>query len=325
MKAREYCCCAIPLINAGIYFTLTEQFVLGILVGILSMSTPSIVGAVTPSFAPWVFGIICFVAGAVQILGFIGVAREKSILFRRYVSLHSLIIVAAFSVALVWIILSVSHHSTAKSNCLSNFFAHADSEQESEGETLCEIFPWVDVGVMGGLWVILAALHIYLYVVISGYSSAQQRDHAQYGVLKESTTFQNENIAMNNRNDTYDNPFQQHNVGGSEYAHLRKESAMSMSDVLAEPMQQPSDSYSVERQGSYPPPSQRKPSLPANAYTQDETPTPRVGQSYYSDRTMVAGGDLEKPVLSQAHPAEGSFGRKTPRLTKGRPFDDGFR
>lgn len=73
---------------------------------------------------------------------------------------------------------------------------------------------------------------------------------------------------MNNRNDPYNTSYQQRDVGGSEYAHLRKESAMSMSDVLAEPTQQPSNNYPFERQGSYPPPSQRKPSLPANAYTQ---------------------------------------------------------
>lgn len=41
MKPREYCCCAIPLINAGIYATLTEQFVVAIVVGTLSVATPS--------------------------------------------------------------------------------------------------------------------------------------------------------------------------------------------------------------------------------------------------------------------------------------------
>lgn len=41
MKPRDYCCCAIPIVNAGIYATLIEQFVLGILVGILSMVTPA--------------------------------------------------------------------------------------------------------------------------------------------------------------------------------------------------------------------------------------------------------------------------------------------
>ncbi|KAJ7706083.1 hypothetical protein B0H17DRAFT_1156472 [Mycena rosella] len=306
MPPREYCCCAIPIINAGIYFALIEQFVLGILLGILSMATPSIVGAATPSFAPWVFGIICFVGGAVQILGFIGVAQEKPILFRRYISLHSLAIVAAFSVALAWIILSVSRHSTAKANCIANFYATGDSEEKSEGDILCNIFPFVGVGVMGGLWIILLILHIYLYVVISSYSKGQQRDHAKYDALNESPSFHNDNIAMNNRADPFnsrysaDAPYQQ----GAEYAHLRKESAASMSDVMAEPIQQPSDSYSI-RQGSYPPPSQhRQPSLPSNAYTYNEAPTPRVGQTYYSDDRTVAGGNLDKPALSQAHPGE---------------------
>ncbi|KAJ7893317.1 hypothetical protein B0H14DRAFT_3671794, partial [Mycena olivaceomarginata] len=227
---------------------------------------------------------------------------EKSILFRRYITLHSLVTTGAFSVALAWIILSLSKHSTAKSNCLASFFAHADSTQETEAETLCNIFPWVDVGVMGGLWVIMAIMHIYLYVVISGYSSAQQRDHAQYDALKDSA-IPNENIALNRYSG--DAPYQRHNVGRADYEHLRRESAVSMSDVLSEPMQQAHDPYSMGRQGSYPPP-QRQPSLPANTYPQNEAPTPRVGQSYYSDRTMASepGNYVEKPAISQAHPGE---------------------
>lgn len=41
MKAREYCCCAIPLVNAGIYLTLTEHVFVSLLVGIVSVATPS--------------------------------------------------------------------------------------------------------------------------------------------------------------------------------------------------------------------------------------------------------------------------------------------
>jgi NADH:ubiquinone oxidoreductase subunit 3 (subunit A) len=33
------------------------------------------VGAVTPSFAALLFAILCFVAAAIQVLGFIGVAK----------------------------------------------------------------------------------------------------------------------------------------------------------------------------------------------------------------------------------------------------------
>lgn len=41
MKPREYCCCAIPIANAGIYAVLVEQLVLGIVAGTLSIATPS--------------------------------------------------------------------------------------------------------------------------------------------------------------------------------------------------------------------------------------------------------------------------------------------
>lgn len=39
MKPRDYCCCAIPVIYAGIYTALLEQFVLGVTAGVLSIAT----------------------------------------------------------------------------------------------------------------------------------------------------------------------------------------------------------------------------------------------------------------------------------------------
>ena len=76
-------------------------------------------------------------------------------LFRRYTTLHILITIAAFSIAAVWIGISGSRHNTAKSNCEQKFFTAA-SDITSEGETMCQIFPWVDIGLMAGLWVLLA-------------------------------------------------------------------------------------------------------------------------------------------------------------------------
>lgn len=81
-------------------------------------------------------------------------------MYRRYVSLHLLATLAAFAVAAAWAIISATKHSTAKSNCLLDFFSSGSSDTSSEGDTLCEIFPWVDVGIMGGLWVVLAILHV---------------------------------------------------------------------------------------------------------------------------------------------------------------------
>lgn len=41
MKPRDYCCCAIPLVNAGIYLTILVQFVVAFVAGILALATPS--------------------------------------------------------------------------------------------------------------------------------------------------------------------------------------------------------------------------------------------------------------------------------------------
>jgi hypothetical protein len=81
-------------------------------------------------------------------------------LFKKYIYLHGIVISAAFSVAAAWVIMSATRHSTAKANCITDFFTNGGNSSASEGETLCEIFSWVDVGIMGGLWVILAALHV---------------------------------------------------------------------------------------------------------------------------------------------------------------------
>ncbi|KAF5346422.1 hypothetical protein D9758_012740 [Tetrapyrgos nigripes] len=190
VKPRDYCCCAIPTVNAGIYLTLLEQLVAAFLVGILSMAAPHVVGASIPSMAlTMIFGIICVALGALQILGFIGVGAERPILFRRFLSLHALLTAVAFSLGAVSIILSATRHSNAKSKCTSDFFVpdlnapNVDNTLKDEANVLCEIFPWIDVGLMGAIWVLLGIVHLYLYTVMSGYSTGQQFDHDKYDAL----------------------------------------------------------------------------------------------------------------------------------------------
>ncbi|KAJ8084101.1 hypothetical protein PM082_002868 [Marasmius tenuissimus] len=299
MKPREYCCCAIPIINAGIYAALIEQTVAGLLVAILSLATPHIVGSATPSFARWILAIVCFVGAGLQLLGFVGVAKEKPILFRRYLSLHIIALLAAFAVAAAWIILSATKHNDAKSTCLSDFFSAPSTR--SQGETLCEVFPWVSVGIMGGLWAILAIMHVYLYVVLASYSSVQQKDHVKYNDLKGAST--PETIPMNNRNDWDARPSSDFAEQG--YSHGRQASTASMSDVIHQPVHQPRDAYSDAY--SRPSPPQRQFSSgsafqqPAHAYTQEPGPTPRYNESYYPGNEPAGIG---RPAQAQAHPGE---------------------
>ncbi|KAH9985439.1 hypothetical protein BJV74DRAFT_847208 [Russula compacta] len=226
MKPREYCCCAIPVVNFGIYLTLTEQFVLGILAGTLSIATPQIVGAATPSFARWIFAVVCYVGAMIQVLGFIGVAREKPVLFRRYITLHSLITVAAFSLGAVWIGISASRHNTAKSNCEQKFFTAA-SDLTTEGQTMCEIFPWVDIGLMAGLWVLLVISQFYFFTIISGYGVGQREDHEKYNSIYSMTGLN----SLENRSDPWD-PRVDTIPEGGRYGHARHESTASDTVML---------------------------------------------------------------------------------------------
>jgi len=312
MKPRDYCCCAIPTINAGIYTILTEQFVLGIVAGTLSVATSSIVGAATPSFAKWIFAIVCYVAAAIQILGVLGVAREKPILYRRYVTLHIMATVAVFAVGAAWTIVSAVRHSTAQTNCINNFF----TGNSSEANTLCNIFPWIDTGLMGGLLAFFAAVHIYFYVIISSYGSGQRRDHKDYESGLDAKPLTNDIPLMDRANAWESKPTDHLLDERARYDHQRSMSGQSISTIIGEPLQQEASGY--DGYGK-----QYSTRQPMNAYTQDPVPTPQYIESYYNS----GGESVNKPLPSQPHPAEGSFRRKTPRLTNpelGPSFDQNF-
>lgn len=332
MKPREYCCCAIPITNAGIYATLLEQIALGVLVGALSFATTPIVAAVTPEFAKVILGIIGFVGAGIQILGIIGVMKEKPTLFRRYLTLHSLITTAGFSVAIAWTVLSATRHSTAKQRCIENFFSDESNNIADAADTICNIFPYVGVGVMGGLILVLAIAQFYFYLVLSSYSSTQERDHIKYDsvALKPNDAYP---MNVSSRNDPWDSrpADDQANIARSR-THHRNDSATSASDVLSEPHIVSADGLSTrsynygqdphaqQGYGNYPTRQNSQPASlmhPSNAHTQEPTPTP----AYNSNQMYNPYGDnrVGSPPQAQAHPAEGMFGRKTPRA-----YDDPY-
>ncbi|KAM5530787.1 hypothetical protein V8D89_015528 [Ganoderma adspersum] len=297
MKPREYCCCAFPVVYAGIYVALLEQFVLGVTAGVISIGTPSIVGASTPSFAKWLFAILAWATAAVQVLGFVAVRQERPIFFRRYVTLHSLLTVAAFGVAAAWLIISITRHNQAKSQCINDFFANTISATNNEGDTLCNIFSWADIGIMGALWVLFAIVQAYLYIVLSSFGKGQRRDHTRYQSLQYESN-KAVNIPMEDRGAWASRNSTENLVqpGG----HARHDSDASVATVMADKVQGYSD---------YPP------HVPGNAYTQDPGPTPHAYDNYYD--SYNAPGGVGYPERSQAHPAEGSFRRKTPRVQQG--------
>jgi hypothetical protein len=272
MKPRDYCCCAIPTITTGIYAVLLEQLTLGVVVATLAVAAPAIVGA--DSFTPWVLAIVCYAAAGLQVLGFLGVAREHGTLFRRYLTLHIFLTLAAFIVAGVMIGLSAGHHGDSKNRCISKFFT-ATSTSSSLADTLCEIFPWVDVGVMGGLWVLLAISQIYFYTVVSGYS-AYATDSSKYASVYSTT-----DIPMRNANGSAES-LTDHN------GHARNQS-------LTEPYVTPyTQSYSDS------------PSYPTGAYMQAGAQTTHANQfdPAAAYQSPYYNSDVHQSEHYQAHPSQ---------------------
>ncbi|KDQ20278.1 hypothetical protein BOTBODRAFT_101812 [Botryobasidium botryosum FD-172 SS1] len=181
---HDYCCCAIPIVNFGIYLTIAEQLLLGILAGTLAVAAPKVVGAVLPSYASVILGVLCYVVAGAQILGFLGVFKEKAGLFAKYVLINSLATLAAFSIAAALIIISATRHNTAVSSCETDFFTLANSttspSDNGEGKTVCDIFTWTDIGLMGGMWIVFVIFQGYLILVTRFYKNSQEADHLKY-------------------------------------------------------------------------------------------------------------------------------------------------
>ncbi|KZT72749.1 hypothetical protein DAEQUDRAFT_722364 [Daedalea quercina L-15889] len=276
MKPRDYCCCAIPVIYTGIYTALLEQFALGVVAGTLAIGTPDIVGATaaTPSAAKWIFAIICYVGAALQLMGFAAVRKEKPTLFRRYTTLHLLVTLGAFSVAVVWIILSAARHSKADAACKSTFFG-TDSDLSDEGNTLCNIFSWVDVGIMGGLWVLLAIMQAYMYFVLSSYIAGQEFAHNRYDSMYDATKPLASDIPLADRADPWES---RASMDAPRGYHNRSESIESVSTVVGNKAQQPRE-YGDYGQTSYPPDARHD----ADSGAQNAGSTPVVNSDYSRD------------------------------------------
>jgi hypothetical protein len=122
-------------------------------------------------------------------------SQEKTRLFRAYAILNAVAFACAFIVAAVLIIISAIHHKSAVAKCevsrnlissqgnppgpylaekptprwtQQTYFTgvanttETSSATSGEGAALCEAFAWADVGIMGGLWVLLFVVQTYL-------------------------------------------------------------------------------------------------------------------------------------------------------------------
>jgi len=123
---------------------------------------------------------------------------------------------------------------------------------------MCEIFPWVDIGLMGGLWIFLAisqvchlsrrcrgsltnSIQSYFFAIISGYGAGQRGDHEKFNSMYSMAGLNSDPALAN----TWDNRVGP--TGDGRYVHGRNESTTSDTGML-------DNSYSAPPQAAVPVP-----------------------------------------------------------------------
>jgi len=94
---------------------------------------------------------------------------------------------------------------------------------------MCEIFPWVDVGLMGGLWVFLAISQSYFLAIVYGYGAGQRGDHEKYNSMYSMAGL-NSDPALANRSDPWD--YRVGPTADGRFGHGRNESTTSDTVML---------------------------------------------------------------------------------------------
>jgi hypothetical protein len=131
----------------------------------------TVVGASVPfSFANLILCGLGYAFAIVQLVGFVGIFKEKSALFRRYVAINWILLYVGLSVAATYLGISAARHSAAVTACEATFFSGDSSSttEDTKGEEICNIFCWATLGVMGALWVLLFIVQVSTFLQIAG-------------------------------------------------------------------------------------------------------------------------------------------------------------
>ncbi|GAA5836379.1 hypothetical protein JCM5353_002501 [Sporobolomyces roseus] len=176
--SRTYVCCAVPLHNSGIYCILAQFLIISLVTSVLCFASPSIITVTTPNLITYVLGGLSCLIAFWQLIGFFGVYRDKVKLFKTYSRINMILVLLSLLLSLAIIIISAVKHKSAIDTCQRLF--SADAATDDTGEGICNIWTWVQVGIMGLLFVIVGLCELYFLMYSSIYSSEQKLDHARY-------------------------------------------------------------------------------------------------------------------------------------------------
>jgi len=198
--SRQYVCFALPMYNVGIYAVIGEIFVVALVTGILSVAAPDIIAVSIPGFGAPLLGALCIILAVFQIWGVICVRKEYANQFKRYTNINIAGTTLLLLLALIWIIISAVNHNSAVNACMAQFLAPnqtdtvtgtllgspVSSSQSQSGHDVCNVFMYVQIGIMVFLWILIALSQTYFLAVEKVYASEQRSDHVKYNSIYSS-------------------------------------------------------------------------------------------------------------------------------------------
>jgi len=177
---------AFPLVKLGAYLLAIEIAFVALCVGVIALAAPTIVGGMNaiPSWGKYVVAVICFVTAAWQIFGFSTILADHTRLYHLYwvVNLVATVVVLCFTIAFT--ATAAGKHNKAVDECMARFegrlaydgfgIDQVQNALDNGRHKLCDILSWADVGLMGGLVVVVGLVQLYMCTMQSLYGKRQR-------------------------------------------------------------------------------------------------------------------------------------------------------
>lgn len=185
-RGTRFCCCAFPLVKFGAYLLVIETAFVALCLGILALAPPPIVGGMDaiPSWGKYVVAVIAFVLAAWQILGLCTVVTDSPWSYKLYSRMNFMATVVLLCFTIAFTVTAAAKHNDSIEACLNEFERPLANDGYGVDEVqdrldqgrhdVCNYLGWADVGLMGGLVVVVGLLQLYMCYMQGQYGKRQR-------------------------------------------------------------------------------------------------------------------------------------------------------
>ena len=163
-----------------------ETAFVALCLGILALAPPPIVGGMgaIPSWGKYVIAVIAFVLAAWQILGLISVISDWPWLYKLYSRINFLATIVLLCFTIAFTVTAAAKHNDTVNECMEKFegplaqdamgVQAIQSRLDQGRHDLCNYLSWADVGLMGGLVVVVGLTQLYMCYMQGQYGKRQR-------------------------------------------------------------------------------------------------------------------------------------------------------